>query len=168
MSKIQYYPNMTRKLTAAALLFLLSWLSAVSSSGAPLPQAAKDKLERASIYTLVYNSWLGYPPDQDFDDEQGGAYSANDQAIIRRLMRNHADALAAAGQAEEAEAWRAEADHLERRVGSGVPWVDHEMPVALTSTFELYRTDLVDLYCPATSTLEFGSVRKKGLSFRTD
>jgi len=124
------------------------------------------------IYTLVYNSWLGYSPNTDFasnaegDSPTGGdegAYDAADQKLIRQLMRNHAGALAAAGRASEAAAWEAEADHLERQDGSGVPWHDTTLPAPVAAALEPYRNKLVPLFCAASASFEFDKVHKKGL-----
>ncbi len=116
------------------------------------------------IYTLVYNSWLGYEPNLDFESGKGGRYERSEQEIIRQLMRNHVDALNEAGRDDEAAAWLAELEHLERSEGSGVPWADSEVPVATAAALEPYRAELDALYCGATSAFEFSRIRKHGLS----
>ncbi len=120
------------------------------------------------IYTLVYNSWLGKPANTDFESDEGRDYNAKEQAVIRQLMQNHAGALSAGGQTEEALVWQREAEHLERSVGPGVPWTDHELPVAISAAFEPYRQELTELYCAATAAFEFGTVRKRGLTFTSE
>ncbi len=121
------------------------------------------------IYTLAYNSWLQYPPNTDFSDGEGsGEYGRADQKIIRQLMANHAEALLAAGRAAEAEAWEGEADFLERREGSGVPWLENELPAGVANALEPYRDDLDGLYCAASSAFEFSQLKKKGLTISSD
>ncbi len=121
------------------------------------------------IYTLVYNSWLEYPPNTDFSEEDaGGGYGRSDQKLIRKLMRNHAGALAGAGESAAAEAWEAEAGFLERRDGSGVPWVENDLPEGLVAEVEPFRADLEELYCAASSAFEFSRMKKKGLSITSD
>lgn len=120
------------------------------------------------IYTLAYNSWLGYPPNTGFEADEGGSFSAGEQRIIRQLMRNHAEALAAADRQPDAAAWLEEVRHLERSEGSGVPWEQHEMPAEIAAALGAYETELTDLFCAATASFEFSQVRKKGLSITAD
>jgi hypothetical protein len=120
------------------------------------------------IYTLAYNSYLGYAPNQDFDGSKGSAYSRGEQRIIRDLMANHVEALAAAGRAEEAALWRGELDRLERTEGDGVPFGREQLPPEIAARFAPYRDRLEALYCAETSAFEFGRVRKKGLSISSD
>ncbi len=121
------------------------------------------------IYVLAYNSWLQYEPTTEFgEDDNDGQYSAKDRQIIRQLMSNHAEALAAAGQAAESEVWLAEAESLERRADTGIPWRDKEMPANLTEVLELYEAELEQLYCAASSDFEFSQMRKRGLSITSD
>lgn len=120
------------------------------------------------IYILVYNSWLGYAPNTDFDSEGDSEFGASDRRIIRQLMRNHARALAEAGLAADAAAWGAEADHLERSDGDGVPWKEQELPAKVAAVFEPYRTALDELFCAPTAAFEFSQMKKKGFSITTE
>jgi len=120
------------------------------------------------IYTLVYNSWLEHPPNTDFEERKNGEYSAEEKRVIQQLMRSHAQALTEVGRTEEAVAWTAEAGHLERSEGTGVPWVAHQLPEAVSQALEPYRTELAELYCQATSSFEFSQVKKKGLTISSE
>lgn len=122
------------------------------------------------IYTMVYNSWLGYAPNTDFDDEdqRTGRYDSDDQRLIRQLMGNHVAALTAAGRTEAAAVWQTEIGHLERTDGSGVPWGVNEMPATFVESMLPYQAELDELYCAATSAFEFAKVRKRGLTITTD
>jgi len=120
------------------------------------------------IYTLVYNSWLGYEPNTDFESDGNSEFGASDRRIIRRLMRNHAEALVAAGRAAEATQWRAEADHLERADGDGVPWTAHDLPENVAAAFEPHRAALDELFCAATAAFEFSKMKKRGFSITSE
>ncbi|MCB1184213.1 hypothetical protein KDM41_12325 [bacterium] len=121
------------------------------------------------IYTLAYNSDQGHPPNQDFDTGDGGRdFSAKEQRVIRSLMANHADALAAAGRAEEAALWRAEIDRLERAETNGVPFPDGALPAEITDQLAPRRDELAALYCAESSAFEFGRVHKRGLSVSSE
>jgi hypothetical protein len=116
------------------------------------------------IYTLAYNSWLDYEPNTGFEADEGGAFSNVEQRVIRQLMRNHVDALVAAGQQAEADSWLEEIRRLERSEGPGVPWEEQELPAGISAALAPFQTALSDLYCAATASFEFSQVTKKGLS----
>jgi len=120
------------------------------------------------IYTLTYNSWLGKPANQDLEGGPTGEFSDAEQELIRRMMAHYADSLASTGQAEEAAVWQAEVGHLERTDGSGVPWADSTVPASLSAALAGFEVELNELYCPSTSTFEFSSIKKRGMSFTTN
>lgn len=124
--------------------------------------------EYAWFYVLVYNSWLGHTPSQDFDDgDSGGAYATGERRAIAALLANHAEALRAAGRAAEAEAWAAEAEVV-MDTQTGVPFGLGGLPAAEAAALEPWRDQLEALYCAATSAFELGAIRKQGLSFHSD
>lgn len=120
------------------------------------------------IYVLAYNAWLGHEPNIDFGDGgREGEYDPTDRTVLATLIEAHAGALEAAGRADEAAAWRAEAG----RIGdtpSGVPFARDGVPADLAARFEPYRDALEAVYCEATGSLELGRIRQKGLSFHGD
>ena len=119
------------------------------------------------IYVLVYNSWLGMPPNVDFDDDEGGSYSRSERRIIRKLLENHAEALEEAGRTEAAEVWQAEADRI-MDTSTGVPFEDGDFPEELADLLEYRGGKFEGLYCAETSSFELSVIRKKGLSFHSD
>ncbi len=122
------------------------------------------------IYTLVYNSWLGYPPNTDFDDSgpARGTYGSDDQKLIRQLMANYVTVLQEAGRSDEAALWQTEIGRLKRTDGTGVPWAEDEMPALLVKNLVPYQGELDELFCAATSAFEFSKVRKSGMTITTD
>lgn len=119
-------------------------------------------------YVLIYNSWLGYPANQDFDDgESSGGYSPGERRVISALLANHAEGLREAGAAAEADLWQAEAGAV-LESETGVPFGPGGLPDRYAALLEPARGKLEAMYCAATSSFELGSIRKKGLSFRSD
>ncbi len=119
------------------------------------------------IYVLVYNSWLGNAPNMDIDGDPKGGMSRGEQKVMHILVRNHAEALASAGMADEAALWEQEADRM-KRSETGVPFKFDGLPEGVSRVFLPYERELSDLYCEATSSFEMNRVRKKGLSIRSD
>ena len=119
-------------------------------------------------YVLIYNSWLGHPANQDFDDtESSGGYSPGDRRVISALLANHADGLRAAGAVAEADLWLAESDAV-LESETGVPFGPGGLPDRYAALLEPSRDELEAVYCAPTSSFELGSVHQKGLSFRSD
>jgi len=119
-------------------------------------------------YVLVYNSWLGERPNQEFDDSEGDQdYARSERRVIRALLENHADALRDAGRDAEAELWT-EAAVTVSNSASGVPFGPGGLPPAYADMLEPYRAKIEASYCAATSSFELSQIRKKGLSFHSD
>ncbi len=119
-------------------------------------------------YVLIYNSWLGYPANQDFEDAQDdGSYDQDERRSISALLANHADGLRAAGAVAEADLWQAEAEAV-LESETGVPFGPGGLPARYAVLLEPARGKLEATYCAATSSFELGTIRKKGLGFRTD
>ena len=119
-------------------------------------------------YVLVYNSWLGYPANQDFGDEEGGGtYTRTERQVISALLANHADGLRQAGATAEADLWQAEAEAV-LESETGVPFGPGGLPEPYAALLEPARGKLEAMYCAPTSGFELGSIRKKGLSFHSD
>ena len=119
-------------------------------------------------YVLIYNSWLGYPANQEFDDtEGGGSYDRDDRRVISALLAGHADGLRRAGAAAEADLWQAEAAAV-LESETGVPFGPGGLPERYARLLAPARGKLEAGYCAATSSFELGAIRKKGLSFHTD
>jgi hypothetical protein len=119
-------------------------------------------------YVLVYNSWLGHPPNQEFDDSEGkGDYTGSERRVIQALLENHAATLRDAGRASEAELWAAEAAGI-LDSPSGVPFGPGGLPAAYAQILEPWRAKLEPSYCGATSSFELSKIRKKGLSFHSE
>ena len=119
-------------------------------------------------YVLIYNSWLGYPANQDFDDsEGGGSYDQDDRRVISALLAGHAEVLRGAGAADEADLWQAEAEAV-LESETGVPVGPGGLPERYALLLAPARGKLEAVYCAATSSFELGAIRKKGLSFHTD
>lgn len=123
--------------------------------------------EYAWIYVLVYNSWLGHEPNQDFDDHEGRGYSTGERKLIRTLVLNHAEALSEAGMNDQAEIWNNEAGVMVR-TETGVPFKDRDLPASYIRQFLPFENELEALFCEATSSFELQRMKKKGLSITTD
>ena len=119
------------------------------------------------IYVLVYNSWLGQEPNQDFEDNGGRGFAAGERNLIRTLVLNHAEALARAGRNEDAEDWETEAGAM-ARAETGVPFAGGRLPGSYVRQFLPYENELEALFCEATSSFELNKVKKKGFSIRTE
>jgi hypothetical protein len=119
------------------------------------------------IYVLAYNSWKGHQPNQDIGGESNHGFSGSERRVILRLVRNHAEALAAAGLTERALLWEKEAGRMER-TETGVPFKDGGLPAGVIRGFLPYEQELDSLYCEATSSFELNRMKKKGLSIRSD
>lgn len=119
------------------------------------------------IYVLAYHSWLGHQPGTSFDSDADEELSRNERRVIRRLMKNHAGALAEAGLPDRAKVWEKEILHLERAEGD-VPFGDGELPDEVAAAFEPYRSRLQALYCEATAGFELNTIKKKGLSIQSN
>jgi hypothetical protein len=119
------------------------------------------------IYVLVYNSWLGNAPNVDFDGESKGHMTSGEKKVMRTLIRNHAEALATAGMADQAALWEQEADRM-KRSETGVPFENGDLPAEVIQAFLPFEQELSDLYCEATSSFEMNRVRAKGLSIHSD
>lgn len=119
------------------------------------------------IYVLAYNSWQGNTPNRGFENDSGQGMSSGEQKLVRKLVRNHAGALAAAGRVEESALWEEEADRM-NRFETGVPFKDQDLPPGLTSVFESYSGELESLYCAAMSNLEMNRIKKRGLSIHSE
>ena len=123
--------------------------------------------EYAWIYVLVYNSWLGEQPNQDFEETGGRGYSASERRLMRALVANHAQALAAVGMVDEADLWEREVGRMER-AETGVPFKDGSLPASYVRQFLSRENELEALFCEATSSFELNRVQKKGLSIRSE
>jgi hypothetical protein len=119
------------------------------------------------IYVLVYNSWLGQEPNQDFDDREGRGYSSGERKLLRNLMLNHTEALVSAGMVDQAETWKDEAGVM-ARAEYGVPFRDSGLPGSYVQQFLPYEEELEALFCDATSSFELNRMKKKGLSITAD
>ncbi|MEN8006291.1 MAG: hypothetical protein ABFS42_04715 [Candidatus Krumholzibacteriota bacterium] len=119
------------------------------------------------IYVLVYNSWQGQVPNRDLDGDPGQGMSLSEQKVVRKLVLNHTEALAAAGRAAEAALWEEEADRM-KRTETGVPFKDTDLPEEIVRVFQPFAGDLESLYCEATSAFEMNRIRKKGLSIHSE
>jgi hypothetical protein len=119
------------------------------------------------IYVMAYNSWLGQEPNQDFDDNEGSGYSANERKLIRTLMLNHIEALASAGMNDQADTWKNEEGTMARSE-VGVPFNGRDLPAPYVGQFLAYEKELEALYCEATSSFELNRMKKKGLSITSD
>jgi hypothetical protein len=119
-------------------------------------------------YVLVYNSWLGYAPNQEFDDSEGaGDYTRSERRVILALLEHHAEALRDAGRTAEADLWAAEAGAI-LDSPTGVPFGPGGLPEAYARFLEPWRGKLEPSYCAATSSFELNRIRKKGLSFHSE
>ena len=119
------------------------------------------------IYVLVYNSWLGHPPNEGFEENSSGSFTRKERRVIRTLMENHVETLTEAGRDDEAAVWQSEIDRI-MDTDSGVPFADGGFPPALAAVIEPLGAKLDAVYCAATSSFELAKVRKKGLSFHTE
>lgn len=118
------------------------------------------------IYTLAYHSWLGQPfPDRaDGDDGEGdGERVERLRATLLGLMRRHAEALAAAGDAGAAALWRDEADRMERAAAE-VPFGPGGLPAGYAAAFEARGDELRATWCAPMAEYELGEVRRSGLT----
>jgi hypothetical protein len=123
--------------------------------------------EYAWIYVLVYNSWLGHPPNESFEEGETGHFSRQERRVLSTLLARHADGLAEAGRLADSRLWRAEADRVMER-SAGAPFADSPLPLAIRAELEPFREKLEDLYCPDTASFEWSQVKKKGLSFHAE
>lgn len=123
--------------------------------------------EYAWIYVLVYNSWLGEEPNQDFEETDGRGYSKGERKLMRTLVENHAEALTSAGMLDQAEIWEQEAGTMARSE-TGIPFRDGRLPESYVRQFLPFENDLIALFCEATSSFELNRMKKKGLSIRTE
>ena len=123
--------------------------------------------EYAWIYVLAYHSWLGFEPNTSFDNEHEGSFTSNELGLIRVLMENHAEALEAAGRADEARRWRDEAGRLNRTEG-GVPFAMGDLPGEIEVILRPYRGKLEASFCPAMAGLDLTRVQKKGMSIHAE
>jgi len=120
------------------------------------------------IYVLVYNSWLGHPPNSDFEsDREDESFSRKERRLIRDLLDNHVHSLTTAGHGEEAEVWRRQSDRI-MDSARGVPFDHEDLPSGLVTCLEPYRSKFENLYCPEAASLELTVIHKKGLSFHSE
>lgn len=118
------------------------------------------------LYVLIYNSWLGHPPNVGFDSSSGRQISGQQQRRITDMMERHAAALTSAGQLELAAQWRDEAASLERR-DDGVPFAKSGLPADFAEVVAPYRDALEQTYCAEMSEFELGEIEQKGMSFQS-
>ena len=119
------------------------------------------------IFVLAYHSWLGHQPGTTVESDATEELSRNERKVIRRLMRNHAEALTEAGLAGQAEPWEKEILRLER-TESDVPFEGKELPVELVASFQPYRDRLEAVYCVETAGFELNTIKKRGLSIQAN
>ena len=118
------------------------------------------------IYVLSYNSWLGNAPNVGIDSD-GGNFSSREQRLIVDLMENHAESLASAGRADDAQIWFDEIKKLEWDDG-GVPFANGVVPLEIRMVLEGYRSRLEESYCAPMSEFDLGELKKKGMSYHSD
>jgi hypothetical protein len=116
------------------------------------------------IYVLAYNSWQGHVPNIDFDDDSGGTMSSAERKVMRTLIAHHAEALTAAGRADEAALWEREIGRM-KRSETGIPFRDGELPPSVIRAFLPYEAELESLYCAPMSGFEMNRLQKRGMSF---
>lgn len=120
------------------------------------------------VYVLVYNSWLGYPPNTDFEsDAEDESFTRKERRLIRDLLDNHVQSLTEAGHLREAEIWQHESDMI-MDSANGVPFAESGLPPELAACLEPYRERFDALYCPEASSFELSVIRKKGLGFHSE
>jgi hypothetical protein len=119
------------------------------------------------IYVLVYNSWKGHLPNQEFDGQAEAGMSTSERKVMLRLVRNYAEALAEAGMNEKSVLWEKEAGRMER-TEQGIPFKEGGLPEELIRGFLPYELECDNLYCEATSSFEMNRIQKKGLSIHSD
>jgi len=101
------------------------------------------------IYVTTYHSWLGHRPARLFSTaKRPGAYEQRVNRQVREMIERHvADRMP-----PDLESWQAEiaalaADPVRIAFEDGVP-------PALAASLEPYRTEIEQLYCPASGELE--------------
>ena len=125
------------------------------------------------LYTLVYHSWLEHPVPgvrrrADGDGEVEKHVSVKRQRVaLLGMMHRHAAELAQAGQADQAQVWRDEADRMERR-DAEVPFAGGSLPPEWAAAFDTRGDDLRAAWCGPMAEYELGEVRKSGLSIHAN
>ncbi len=127
------------------------------------------------LYVLAYHAWLGNP----VVDTTHGRRSHSGEGVSERerlddlrdtvvgLLRRHAEALAAAGQADAAAVWRDEADRQER-TGDVAPFAKGGLPEEWATAFAARGDALRASWCEAMSPYDLGQVRKSGMGYQAD
>ena len=120
------------------------------------------------IYVLVYNSWLEYAPNSDFEsDGEDESFTRKERRLIRDLLDNHVQSLTEAGRTQEAAVWQRESDMVMDSV-HGVPFEESGLPPEMAERLEPFRERFDALYCAEAASFEFAVIRKKGLSFHSE
>ena len=127
------------------------------------------------LYVLAYHAWLGNPVVDTtegrrnrHDEGRAGRERLDDlRDTVVGLMRRHADALAAAGRAADAAAWRDEADRQER-TGDVAPFAKGGLPPEWAAAFEARGEALRASWCAPMSPYDLGQVSKSGLGYHAE
>lgn len=131
------------------------------------------------LYTLIYHSWLEHPVPgvshrRHGEDVEAGKEGQEKHVHVRRqraaligMMRRHAGALTAAGQAEQAQRWRDEADRMEQK-DADAPFADGGLPPEWAAAFAARGDELRATWCEPMAEYELGEVTKSGLSINAN
>lgn len=127
------------------------------------------------IYTLAFQSWLGNPVVDSIDGKHGSRAEsvrenrakARQLDLMSAMVRREGDALDQAGRADEAAAWRAEADRMERSEDP-VPFSTGGLPEAWVAAFSARGDDLRAAWCAPMAEHDLSEVRKSGFSYHVN